>query len=207
MTLHHPVLRKDFHRRYLDQQLLQYSLRGIEEKGKGPMIVCLDGSSSMAGEKEIWSKAVTLTLVDIARRQRRLFRSICFSSADTPLQVLDMNPRDRYELEAKHVMDLAEYFPGGGTDFQRPLDAALECLQQARFKKGDIVFITDGECQVSPEWAEEFRREKERLGFSLFSILIDVGSGSLETLKEFSDRITTIHQLTGEEATDIFVKF
>jgi uncharacterized protein with von Willebrand factor type A (vWA) domain len=207
MTLHHPVLRKDFYRRFLDQELLQYSLRGVEEKGKGPMIVCLDGSSSMAGEKEIWSKAVTLTLVDIARRQRRLFRSICFSSADTPLQVLDMNPRDRYELEAKHVMDLAEYFPGGGTDFQRPLDAALECLRQARFKKGDIVFITDGECQVSPEWAEEFRHEKERLGFSLFSILIDVGSSSLGTLKEFSDRITTIHQLTGEEATDIFVKF
>jgi uncharacterized protein with von Willebrand factor type A (vWA) domain len=207
MTLHHPVLRKDFYRRFLDQELLQYSLRGVEEKGKGPMIVCLDGSSSMAGEKEIWSKAVTLTLVDIARRQRRLFRSICFSSADTPLQVLDMNPRDRYELEAKRVMDLAEYFPGGGTDFQRPLDAALECLQQARFKKGDIVFITDGECQVSPEWAEEFRHEKERLGFSLFSILIDVGSSSLGTLKEFSDRITTIHQLTGEEATDIFVKF
>jgi uncharacterized protein with von Willebrand factor type A (vWA) domain len=118
-----------------------------------------------------------------------------------------MNSRDRYELEAKRVMDLAEYFPGGGTDFQRPLDAALECLRQARFKKGDIVFITDGECQVSPEWAEQFRREKERLGFSLFSILIDVGSSSLGTLKEFSDRITTIHQLTGEEATDIFVKF
>ncbi|MGE5306440.1 MAG: vWA domain-containing protein [Alphaproteobacteria bacterium] len=207
MTLHHPVLRKDFHRRYLDQQLLQYSLRGVEEKGKGPMIVCLDGSSSMAGEKEIWSKAVTLTLIDIARRQRRLFRSICFSSADTPLQVLDMNPRDRYELDAKRVMDLAEYFPGGGTDFQRPLDAALACLKEARFKKGDIVFITDGECQVSPEWADEFRHEKERLGFSLFSILIDVGSSALGTLKEFSDRITTIHQLTGEEAKDIFVKF
>ena len=82
------------------------------------MIVCLDGSSSMSGDKEIWSKAVTLTLLEIARKQRRLFRSICFSSAETPLQVLDMNPRDRYEVETKTVMDLAEYFPGGGTDFQ-----------------------------------------------------------------------------------------
>lgn len=207
LTLHHPILRKDFFRRYLDQELIQYSLRGIEEKGKGPMIVCLDGSSSMAGDKEIWSKAVTLTLLEIARRQRRLFRSICFSSEETPLQVLDMNPRDRYEIETRTVMDLAEYFPGGGTDFQRPLDAALECLKQARFKKGDIVFITDGECQVAPDWAEKFRKEKERLGFSLFSILIDVGSASLGTLKEFSDRITTIKQLTGDEAKDIFVKF
>lgn len=207
LTLHHPILRKDFQRRYLDQELLQYSLRGIEEKGKGPVIVCLDGSSSMAGDKEIWSKAVTLTLLELARRQRRLFRSICFSSQETPLQILDMNPGDHYAVETKTVMDLAEYFPGGGTDFERPLDAALECLRQTRYKKGDVVFITDGECQVSADWAEAFRREKEKLGFSLFSILIDVGPSSLGTLKEFSDRITTIKQLTGDEAKEIFLKF
>lgn len=207
LTLHHPVLRKDFYRRFLDQELIQYSLRGVEQKGKGPMIVCLDGSSSMSGDKEIWSKAVTLTLLEIARKQRRLFRSICFSSAETPLQVLDMNPRDRYEVETKTVMDLAEYFPGGGTDFQKPLDAALECLRQSRFKKGDVIFITDGECQVDPEWAEQFRQEKEKLGFSLFSILIDMGPASLGTLKEFSDRISTIKQLTGDEAKEIFVRF
>jgi len=207
LTLSHPLLRKDFHRRLLDQELLQYSLRGIEEKGKGPMVVCLDGSSSMAGDKEIWSKAVTLTLLEIARRQRRLFRSICFSSQETPLQVLEMNPRAHYEVEMEKVMELAEYFPGGGTDFQKPLDAALECLRKSKYKKGDIVFITDGECQVTPEWAEKFRDEKERLGFSLYSILIDVGPSSLGTLKEFSDRITTIKQLTGDEVGDIFVKF
>lgn len=207
LSLHHPLLRKDFYRRFLDQELIQYSLRGVEQKGKGPMIVCLDGSSSMSGEKEIWSKAVTLTLLEIARKQRRLFRSICFSSADTPLQVLDMNPRDRYEVETKTIMDLAEYFPGGGTDFQKPLDAALDCLGQSRFKRGDIVFITDGECQVDPQWAENFRAQKEKLGFSLFSILIDMGPASLGTLKEFSDRISTIKQLTGEGAKEIFVSF
>jgi len=207
LSLHHPLLRKDFYRRFLDQELIQYSLRGVEEKGKGPMIVCLDGSSSMSGDKEIWSKAVTLTLLEIARKQRRLFRSICFSSADTPLQILDMNPRDRYEVETKTIMDLAEYFPGGGTDFQKPLEAALDCLRESRFKKGDIIFITDGECQVDPQWAEGFREDKEELGFSLFSILIDLGPASLGTLKEFSDRISTIRQLTGDEAKDIFVKF
>jgi len=207
LTLHHPVLRKDFQRRFLDQELLQYSLRGIEEKGKGPMVVCLDGSSSMAGEKEIWSKAVTLTLLEIARRQRRLFRSICFSSADAPLQVLDMNTKGRYEVEMEKVLDLAEYFPGGGTDFEKPLNAALDCLKKSRYKKGDIVFITDGECQVTSDWGEKFREEKEKLGFSLFSILIDMGSSSLGTLKEFSDKITTIKQLTGDEAKDIFIKF
>lgn len=207
VTLHHPLLRKDFYRRFLDQELIQYSLRGVEEKGKGPMIVCLDGSSSMSGDKEVWAKAVTLTLLELARKQRRRFRSICFSSAETPLQILEMNPRERYEVDTKTIMDLAEYFPGGGTDFQKPLDAALDCLRQSRFKKGDVVFITDGECQVDAEWAENFRREKDQLGFSLFSILIDMGPASLGTLKEFSDRISTIKQLTGDEAKEIFVRF
>ncbi len=206
LSLSHPLLRKDFARRFLDQELLQYSLRGVEEKGKGPMVVCLDGSSSMAGDKEIWSKAVTLTLLEIARRQRRLFRSICFSSKDMPLQVLDLNVGHRYEADLPKVMDLAEYFPGGGTDFETPLDAALECLKQSKFKRGDVVFITDGECEVTPVWAEHFRKEKERLGFSLYSILIDVGPSSLGTLKEFSDRITTVKQLTGDAVKDIFVE-
>jgi uncharacterized protein with von Willebrand factor type A (vWA) domain len=186
--------------------LLLYSLRGIEEKGKGPVVVCLDGSSSMMGDKEVWAKALTLTLLEIARRQRRLFRSICFSSADTPLQILDLNPRERYEVEMGKVMELAEYFPGGGTDFETPLNAARECIQQSRFKRGDIVFITDGECQVQPDWAEQFRADKEEMGFSLFSILIDVGSSSLGTLKEFSDKITTVSRLTSEGVKDLFVK-
>ena len=123
------------------------------------------------------------------------------------MQKLRKPARDRYEVKTKTIMNLAEYFPGGGTDFQKPLDAALECLRQSRFTKGDIIFITDGECQIDPQWAEAFRGEKKTLGISLFSILIDMGSASLGTLKEFSDRISTIKQLTGDEAKEIFVKF
>lgn len=160
----------------------------------------------MMGDKEIWAKALTLTLLEIARRQRRLFRSICFSSAGSPLHILDLNPRERYEVETPKVMELAEYFPGGGTDFETPLNAALECIKQSRFKRGDIIFITDGECRVSADWAERFREEKEALGFSLFSILIDIGSNSLGTLKEFSDKITAVSQLTSAGVKDLFVK-
>jgi len=206
VTLRHPTLRKDFSRRFIEGGLLLYSLRGIEEKGRGPVVVCLDGSSSMMGDKEVWAKALTLTLLEIARRQRRLFRSICFSSADTPLQIFDLNPRERYEVEMNKVMELAEYFPGGGTDFEKPLDAARDCLRQSRFKRGDIIFITDGECQVHPEWVERFCTDKKELGFSLFSILIDVGSSSLGPLKAFSDKITTVSQLTSEGVKDLFVK-
>ncbi len=210
VSLQHPLLRKDFVRRFVDNELLQYDLRGVEEKGKGPVIVCLDGSSSMLGDKEIWAKALTLTLLEIARRERRLFRAICFSSANAPLHIVDLNARVRYEAEMDKIMELAEYFPGGGTDFETPLDAALECIQESRFKRGDIVFITDGECQVHADWAERFVAEKDALGFSLFSILIDVGhssSSSFGPLKPFSDRITSVSQLTSEEVREVFVKW
>ncbi|MBI4516991.1 MAG: VWA domain-containing protein [Deltaproteobacteria bacterium] len=206
LALRQRALRRDFSRRLLDGQLLQYALRAPQEKGRGPMIVCLDGSSSMAGDKEIWSKAVTLTLLDIARRQRRRFRSICFSSADMPLQVLDLNQWQLYEAQLPQVLELAEYFPGGGTDFQKPLSAALECLRHTRHRRGDIVFITDGECRVTPEWLSEFKREKQRLGFSLFSVLIDIGPNALATLREFSDKIATISQLSSDAGRDIFLK-
>lgn len=205
-ALRHPVLHRDFQRRLLENELLQYSLRGMEEKRKGPVVVCLDGSSSMAGDKELWSKAVALTLLELTRRQRRPFRSICFSSGETALHVLDLATRRGGDVEADKILDLAEHFPGGGTDFEKPLDAALECLGKSRYKKADVVFITDGECQVSAEWSQRFRKEKERLRFSLFSILIDVGPSSAGSLGEFSDRITTITQLTSEGAGDLFLR-
>jgi uncharacterized protein with von Willebrand factor type A (vWA) domain len=120
--------------------------------------------------------------------------------------VLDLNRWEHYAAELPKVLDLAEYFPGGGTDYHKPLSAALDCLRQAKHRRGDIVFITDGECRVDPEWLKQFRGEKDRLGFSLFSVLIDIGPNALGTLQEFSDKIATISQLTSEAGKDIFLK-
>jgi uncharacterized protein with von Willebrand factor type A (vWA) domain len=206
LALHHPVLRRDFARRLVEGQLLSYALRGAEERGRGPMIVCLDGSGSMAGDKEIWSKAVALTLLEIARRQRRLFRFICFSSAETPLFTLDLNPRERHEVQEDRALDVAEYFPGGGTDFETPLSAALDCLGASRYRRGDVVLITDGECRVSPDWLARFKAEKTRLGFSVYSVLIDVGPSAVGTLAELSDRVTAVSTLTDEGVRDLFLR-
>ena len=204
LALHHPLLRRDFARRLVEGQLLAYRLHGTDRHGRGPMIVCLDGSSSMAGEKEIWSKAVALTLLEIARRQRRLFRFVCFASRETPLYTLDLNPREHHTVQADRAFDLAEYFPGGGTDFETPLDAVLDTLGSARYRRGDVVLITDGECRVSPEWLTRFQAEKKRLDFSLYSVLIDVGSSSAHTLAELSDRVTSVSELTDTAVRDLF---
>ena len=120
--------------------------------------------------------------------------------------MLELNARQRSAPELSQVFALAEYFPGGGTDFQKPLDAALECLRADRRRRGDVVFITDGECRVEPEWLRAFQREKTRLGFSVFSVLIDVGPSSLAAVTAFSDHVTSVRQLTDDATRDIFLK-
>lgn len=206
IALRHPLLRLDFRRRLLERQLAAYQLRDRERQARGPMVVCLDGSSSMEGEKEIWAKAVSLTLLDIARRQRRAFRSICFAGPNHPLHILDLNRPNLHTSDSARILELAEYFPGGGTDFAKPLTAALEALHEKPWQRGDVVFITDGECRVDPHWQDEFLAEKKRLGFSLFAVLIDVGSSSAQSLQMLSDRVTTVRRLTSESGAAIFAR-
>jgi uncharacterized protein with von Willebrand factor type A (vWA) domain len=206
LSLRHPALRRDWRRRYAEGSLLQYRLRGDDERGRGPMIVCLDTSSSMAGQKEIWSKAVALTLLDIARRERRRFRAILFSSPESGLFTLDLNRGERYASDLEGALDLADYFAGGGTDFEHPLDAALDCLGSSRFRRGDVVLITDGECRVSEQWRDRFLAEKKRLDFSLYAILIDVGGSTLDTLADLADRVSRVSELTDEGVRDLFAR-
>ena len=204
VAMHHPILRHDFHRRLLEGSILQYRLQDEEQKHKGPMVVCVDVSSSMEGQKELWSKAVSLTLMDIARRQRRLFRAVMFSSSNV-VKVLDLNRERRYQPDLNKVMELAEFFPGGGTDFEAPIDAAMDLIEEKKLKRADIVIITDGECQVSPQWLAHLKERKEELDFSIFAVLVDVGSSEMSTLAQFSDRITSIKQLSAEGTRDIFL--
>lgn len=205
VALGHPALARDFRRRLLEGELLQYRLRADEQKGKGPMVVCIDVSSSMQGDKELWAKAVSLTLMDIARRQRRLFRAVLFAAGAETLKVLDLNRERRYQPELPKVLEMAEYFPGGGTDFQAPLDAAVALIAQRKLKRADIVIITDGECAVAPQWLAELRRSKAELKFSIFSVLVDLGSSATSTLAQFSDRVTSVTRLSDPKTREIFL--
>jgi uncharacterized protein with von Willebrand factor type A (vWA) domain len=71
--------------------------------------------------------------------------------------------------------------------------------------KGDIVFITDGECGVAPQWLEAFCEERERLNFRVFGVTIG-GSVEDQPLKDICDgRISTISDLTsGSELREVF---
>jgi uncharacterized protein with von Willebrand factor type A (vWA) domain len=204
MQLTHPVLRSEFKRRFVEGKLLQYSLEGVDKSGKGPMIVCIDGSYSMEGDKELWAKAVALAFFSIARRKRRSFVAIQFGSKDDALLISKFPKRER-ELDLKKMVLMAEHFIGGGTDFEKPLSAAIRYMEEEEeFSSGDIVFITDGDCNVSQGWLNEFIDKKEEMGFMIYTVLVDMGRTTPATVNRFSDRISRVSNLSDSEARDLF---
>lgn len=101
-------LRRNFYRKYYQKELLQYDMDVYESMGRGPMIVCVDTSGSMEGERENWSKAVALALLEIATNQKRNYACLHYDSRVQHVWEIPYG-----ELKPDDVFDIAEYFSGG----------------------------------------------------------------------------------------------
>lgn len=196
-----PALRAVFAARLADGRLLSYESRGVMRAGRGAIIACLDCSGSMRTEQaggitgEAWAKACALALLDQARAARRDFVGILFASAH---QIATYPFPARQDPAIGDVLDFAESFFNGGTDFAAPLDAAADVLETSHrttgAQHGDIVFITDGHAEVTEDWHARWRERKTRLGHRVFGI--SVTAAPSPTLRELSDSVHTITDLT-----------
>ena len=197
-------LHLEFLRRLAEKQLLEYKLEAASSRG--PMVVCLDGSGSMQGSKELWGKAVTLTLMEIAKRERRRCLAMIFSSGHPlfELELLTKAASGRTRVRDEEVLHFAEHFPGGGTDFEPPLGRAIDAVTGGDYKRGDIVFITDGHAPVSDGLVERITRERKKHRFKIRTILVDVGDHESREVERFSDDIRRITDLTADSLTDMF---
>lgn len=192
MNLCNDVTKKDFYRRMTEHQLMTYSKESHKQKNKGPIIVCVDTSGSMEGDREIWSKALTVGVLEVAQMQKRDFACIIYSShADDPIII------KKDEIAPQKIIDCAEHFHDGGTDFQSPLSKALELIKDSRFSAADIIFITDGDCCVSDSFCRKFKQIKEEKEFKTLGVLVNMGRGHVSdaSLKEFCDSITLVSNI------------
>ncbi|GGQ89453.1 hypothetical protein GCM10010145_68650 [Streptomyces ruber] len=209
-----PGLRAVFAARYAAGELMLYDSQGEQTTGQGAVIACVDTSHSMYAEgpggvtREAWAKACALALLDQARHAGRDFVGILFSAADK-LRVFRFPAGAAADLA--QVIDFAETFLGGGTDFQRPLSAAGELLEEefddAARGRGDIVLITDEECDVTQEWMRGWNEAKRRLGFRVFGVAIGVprADGTGSALDALCDNLRYVEDLTDvHAAADLF---
>ena len=185
-----------FLQKYQRKQIKQYQRREPIYKGMGDIICCLDESISTAGDPAAWGKAVALTLLEIAADSSRSFALIHFASSGE--FKTDLFRPSEYTMGDK--LSAAETFLNGGTDFQTPMVEALRLMEEDGFENADIVFITDGECELTQEYLEEFRQEQVAWHFTVTGVLLDKDSPGMDfSLKEFCQDIYRTSQLLGDD--------
>jgi uncharacterized protein with von Willebrand factor type A (vWA) domain len=174
---------------------MQYDLIGHEPQGQGPIIVALDESDSMTSgceglTREIWSKAVMLALLSIARLQRRDFAVIHFSGA----QDLKVSLFPKGEAKPAEVIACANFFYGGGTVFEPWMNKALEFVDGAQFEKADVICISDGVTNILEQAQAEWKRRRAERGMRAYSVLIGTTQGEA-LLNEISDVVFCLSDL------------
>lgn len=198
--LSHPILRQDFLRRWAQRQLFVFEVKEKKSLGQGPVIVCIDNSGSISAEQEIWEKALALGLYQASDYQNRHFVFIQYGGPSDPLVCVEIK---KGKASYRKLIEVARYFLGGGTDFEKPLKKAREFIEKGM--KADVVFITDGHCAVSQDFLTSFNQARKDVPFSVFSVLLTKGgSVSPAAVEKFSDEIFSVEQLTVESAGEIF---
>ena len=184
-----------FVKKYQQRRLKQYRRREPIHKGMGDIICCLDESGSTRGDAAAWGKSVALTLLDIATENRRKFALVHFAGSSECK--VDVFLPGQYSVQDK--LDAAETFLGGGTDFKRPLQEALQ-LMNSGFENADIVFLTDGLCELPEDYLETLRKVQAARKFTVTGILLDTGSPGMEfSLQPFCQKIYRTSELGGDE--------
>src|SRR6266566_2861240 len=186
-----------FYSKVVQHQLLTYELWQRHERPR-PVYLCLDNSGSMSGEKEVWAKASALALAHTALQHGRSVEIVLFGDAADPLRIVSLDPRDKGPIRLEKVLDVASYFLGGGTDFQKPLSHVLDTIVAAREASGnDVLFVTDGLCPLPEEFVRRFLEAKRRHNIRLTTVVI---GGEAFSLAPISD---SVHRLEDDlEAGD-----
>jgi len=205
LFLDDPDLEPIFLKKFTEKRLLQYELDGKEKVGMGAIVCCVDCSGSMSGDREVWAKALMGGLFEIAGKEKRDFATVFFGSTGQFI-TYEIPYTMKGEERIDEYIKMMEFFFNGGTDFETPLDEARRIIEKKTlWKKADILMITDGECEVSQKWLDEFLAWKRQNEVMVQGILI---GRPTEELHKFCDLTYTILDLLDEkengEVTDLY---
>ena len=190
-----PNAKLDFLKRYSEQQTLIFDTKGKDRRGRGPIIICMDESSSMTSIKAE-SKAFCLALLMIARKQKRDFAIVPFAS-----EVGEVVIFAKGRSTAEDIMNFSTHFLGGGTNYEKPLRASLDILTKSEFNKADMLFVTDGSSFLSSRFLDEFNTIKKKRNFECTSIVLTnlIQTVNLDIVHRFSDKVIEVKDLFDAE--------
>jgi len=193
-----PRLRLAFLRAFTERQCLQYELTGSAVLGKGPLVVCLDKSGSMRGDRDLWATAVALALLDQAQHERR------------PFVLLGFDGKVKFEaiVQPGQPMPEAGLFVGcaGGTDIGGVIEHGLGLIrgQAGKLRRSDIVLVTDG--QSDPDTALVLREQAKTLDVTILGLGIGVEPEALSPWCDEAHAISSLDRIDEKSAEAMFAR-
>lgn len=194
LNLEDETLEALFYARLLEKNLLSYELRGVTftvgettettKQRTGPVVACLDTSGSMDGAPFLKAKALLLAIANILKQENRSLHVLLFGATGEIREFSLSGPHDAADL----LKFLQQGF-GGGTDFETPLKHAFEIIaSQQSYKKADVLMISDGDCNLSPQFTAIVEAQKKNLNCMVYSVLC-AGTKAKDT---FSDEVLVL---------------
>ena len=203
--LHDVVLRN-----ILSKQALSRKVASLTPVAKGPVVVYSDESGSMTAsidKKDPMNnriangKAMCLTMARLAMMQKRWCMLVGYSdSHDGNVCVLKPG-----EWDSQKLADWVQHFYQGGTTLDCPLGTGPfgyningthipSYWESYGIPKGktDMILISDGLVDVSPEMKNRFNAWKQRENVRCYSIIIDCDPGPMQ---DVSDRLWKVKSL------------
>ncbi len=196
VSLLDPDMEMDTLRRLSEKETLALEYRGMETEGKGPIIVAVDESGSMTGEKIANSKALALALGWIAKKQRRWCCFVSFASRGEGHYLL-LKPG---KWEEGKLMDWLQHFYNGGTSlttccYTLPF-VWWEAINPPKGRT-DLIVVTDGEVDLDSDMRDKFLAWKKQTKLKVHSLVLDDNAGGLA---EISDHVYLLQSLSvGQE--------
>lgn len=142
------------------------------EREKGPVILAIDTSASMAGEAELVAKTLVMAVLRVAMRERRPAWLLAWSGrGDLREQELTRFPDALPALIHFLTMSFR-----GGTDPEPALEATARRLSEGRWERADVLWVTDGVFTVTGRALEAFQRLREDRPVRVHALVVGEGT-------------------------------
>lgn len=153
---------------------LSYKMRKVEHVQPGPLVVVVDESGSMGGEKIIAAKALALALGWLARKQKRWMAYVGFAGGTKGTR-LAMPPN---KSQPPELIEWLKHMYGGGTKLDVPLQTLPTTYWNEFIAQGltrgrtDVVFITDALVETTQEVIDDYKRWAKAESVRSYGIII-----------------------------------
>jgi len=150
-------------------------------RDKGPIIVSIDTSGSMAGTPEMIAKLMCFALMQIALRDNRKCFLISYSTSTATLDLSDL------QNSIPRLIDFLSMSFHAGTDPEAAFVDIMDQLEIGDYSKSDVVFISDFIMpDLSIEMKDKVIRSREDKG-TLFHSLIVSNAANPQILRIFDN--------------------